>query len=112
MEINKFLGSSMSSDHGQTILDDSVKVKLPKKFHVILHNDDYTTMEFVIFVLKAVFHKSGEVAEKIMWDIHKKGHGVCGTYVLEIAESKVEKVYELAKIDSQPLKCTIEPAEL
>ncbi len=85
------------------------KTKLPKKYKVLLHNDDYTTMEFVIFVLQAVFHKSLPEAEKIMLDVHRRGAGVCGVYTHEIAESKSKKVERLAREQSHPLLCTIEP---
>lgn len=85
------------------------KIQLPKKFKVLLHNDDYTTMEFVIFILQAVFHKSLVEAEKIMLDVHRQGLGVCGVYTHEIAESKAKKVERLARENSHPLLCTIEP---
>ncbi len=85
------------------------KTQLPKKFKVLLHNDDYTTMEFVIFVLQSVFHKSVAQAEKIMLEVHHKGIGVCGIYTFEIAESKASKVEQLASSHSHPLLCSIEP---
>lgn len=86
-----------------------VKTKFPPKYKVLLHNDDYTTMEFVIYILQSVFHKSYEESEKIMLEVHVKGIGICGIYSLEIAESKCHKVMELAKVEVQPLVCTIEP---
>ncbi len=87
---------------------EEVRVKRPKKYKVILHNDDYTTMEFVILVLKVVFHKSLGEAEKIMMEVHNKGQGVCGIYSYEIAESKAKKVELMAREQNHPLKCTIE----
>lgn len=87
---------------------EEVRVKRPKKYKVILHNDDYTTMEFVILVLKVVFHKSLGEAEKIMMEVHNKGQGVCGIYSYEIAESKSKKVELMAREQNHPLKCTIE----
>lgn len=87
---------------------EDVKVKRPKKYKVILHNDDYTTMEFVILILKVVFHKTMAEAEKIMLEVHNKGYGVCGIYTYEIAEAKAKKVEIMAKEQSHPLKCTIE----
>lgn len=87
---------------------EEVRVKRPKKYKVILHNDDYTTMEFVILVLKVVFHKSLGEAEKIMMEVHNKGQGVCGVYSYEIAESKAKKVELMAREQNHPLKCTIE----
>lgn len=85
------------------------KTKLPKKFKVLLHNDDYTTMEFVIFILQSVFLKTLEEANEIMLKVHHKGVGVCGVYSYEIAESKAKKVEHLAQENSYPLLCTIEP---
>ncbi len=80
----------------------------PSMYKVILHNDDYTTMEFVVMILSDIFHKSIEQAEKIMWDIHQKGKGVCGVYTHEIAQTKVEQVLELAKDNEFPLLATME----
>lgn len=85
------------------------KVELPKKYKVLLHNDDYTTMEFVIFILQGVFHKTLEEAEKIMLEVHRTGIGLCGIYTFEIAESKLKKVERLALEHSHPLMCSIEP---
>ena len=85
------------------------KVQLPKKYKVLLHNDDYTTMEFVIYILQSVFHKTIEEAENIMLEVHHRGIGVCGIYTFEIAESKAKKVERLAREHSHPLMCSIEP---
>ena len=85
------------------------KIQLPKKYKVLLHNDDYTTMEFVIFVLQSVFHKSIDEAERIMFEVHQKGIGTCGIYTFEIAESKAKKVERLAREQAHPLICSIEP---
>ncbi|MDD4972837.1 MAG: ATP-dependent Clp protease adaptor ClpS [Bacteriovorax sp.] len=85
------------------------KVELPKKYKVLLHNDDYTTMEFVIFILQGVFHKTIEEAEKIMMEVHRTGIGLCGIYTFEIAESKSKKVERLAREHAHPLMCSIEP---
>lgn len=85
------------------------KIELPKKYKVLLHNDDYTTMEFVIFILQGVFHKTIDEAERIMLEVHKAGIGLCGVYTFEIAESKAKKVERLAREHSHPLMCTIEP---
>jgi len=85
------------------------KVKIPKKYKVLLHNDDYTTMEFVIFILQHIFHKTSVEAEKIMLAVHHQGVGICGVYTFDIAETKTNKVMQLAKENSQPLKCSMEP---
>lgn len=84
------------------------KIQLPKKYKVIMHNDDYTTMEFVIFVLKKFFGKSGVDAESIMFQIHEKGAAICGVYTREIAESKADKVMKSAENEGHPLRCSVE----
>lgn len=82
----------------------------PIKYKVLLHNDDYTTIDFVIDILMGVFHKNETEAERIMMDVHKKGRAVCGIYTYEIAETKVYQVKELAKSNGFPLLATIEEA--
>src|SRR5512140_200162 len=85
------------------------KVARPPLFKVLLHNDDYTTMEFVVEVLRTVFHHDAERATRIMLAIHHRGVGVAGTYPMEIAETKAEKVMSLARAAQFPLLCTVEP---
>lgn len=85
-----------------------VRLEEPPLYRVLLINDDYTTMEFVVAVLKNVFHKSEEEATRIMLNVHQQGAGVCGLYPLEIAETKVEAVETLARENGFPLKCTME----
>ncbi len=80
----------------------------PRMYRVILYNDDYTTMEFVVMILEKIFHKSYQEAEQIMLDVHKKGKGICGVYTLEIAQTKVEQVRTLAKEHKFPLLATYE----
>src|SRR5215470_775440 len=84
------------------------KVEKPPLFKVLLHNDDYTTMEFVVFILKTIFHKSEPDAVKIMLAVHEQGVGIAGVYTFEIAEAKVSKVIELARQSEYPLLCTVE----
>ena len=84
------------------------QVKLPKRFKVILHNDDYTTMEFVIFIMQRVFGKSPVEAHALMLKVHNEGSAVCGVYTFEIAESKTAKVAQLAREQGHPLKCSYE----
>jgi len=86
------------------------KLKKPKLYRVLLHNDDYTTMEFVVMVLKSVFHHTDPEAVRIMLHVHKRGMGVAGTFSYEVAESKVAKVTRLARQEEYPLRCTLEPA--
>ena len=80
----------------------------PPMFTVLMHNDDYTTMEFVVETLVAVFHKSPTEANRIMLHIHFKGAGVCGVYPYEIAETRVGKVHEKARRAGFPLRCSLE----
>ncbi len=84
------------------------EIKEPPMYKVLLHNDDYTTMEFVVEVLMHVFSKSIEEATRIMLNVHKRGIGVCGVFTYEIAETKVETVRSLAGERGFPLRCTME----
>ena len=84
------------------------KTKTPPLFKVLMHNDDYTTMEFVVEVLQSVFHQSSTSAERIMLAIHFQGLGHCGTYPFAIAETKVQEVCNLARKAGYPLRCSIE----
>jgi ATP-dependent Clp protease adaptor protein ClpS len=85
------------------------KVVEPKLYKVLLHNDDYTTMEFVVSVLESVFSKSPAEAYRIMMHVHTQGVGIAGIYPFEVAETKVALVDERAKDAGHPLKCSIEP---
>jgi len=84
------------------------KIKEPEQFKVILLNDHYTTMEFVVEILMAIFHKSIEDASRIMLDVHKKGKGLVGVYTWDIAITKTEQVHTAAKENNFPLKCIVE----
>ena len=103
--------SEMEDDDGESgvVTVTKNKVKKPRLYKVLLHNDDYSTMEFVIYVLKKHFGKSGPDAETIMLNVHNNGVGVCGIYTHEIAETKVAKVMKEAKKGGFPLLCTFEP---
>lgn len=83
-------------------------VEEPPMYKVLLHNDDYTTMEFVVEVLQKVFHKPPAEATHIMLLVHKNGLGVCGVYTAEVAETKVELVHHLARKSGFPLQCSME----
>lgn len=85
-----------------------VKIKYPKKYKVLLLNDDYTSMEFVIDVLISIFHKSYEQAQVIMLEIHEQTKGICGVYTYEIAETKVMQVHKKARENGFPLRATME----
>ncbi len=84
------------------------KVKEPSMYRVLLHNDDYTTMEFVVEILVHIFHKTIEGATQIMLNVHEKGIGVCGVYTFEVAETKVETVHSIARDHGFPLRCSME----
>jgi ATP-dependent Clp protease adaptor protein ClpS len=93
---------------GEVILEVEKETTEPPMYKVLLHNDDYTTMEFVVQVLMVVFHKSYEEATQIMLNVHKSGIGMCGIFTYEVAETKVDLVHSLAKENDFPLKCTME----
>ena len=89
-------------------IESHLAIEEPEKYKVLLHNDDYTTIDFVVDILMGVFHKNETEAERIMMDVHKKGRAVCGIYTYEIAETKVYQVKELAKSNGFPLLATME----
>ncbi|OOM78754.1 ATP-dependent Clp protease adapter protein ClpS [Clostridium puniceum] len=89
---------------------DKVKIKKPKDYKVVMYNDDYTTMEFVINILVSVFNKKLMEAEKIMLDVHEKGKGVAGIYSHDIAITKVSTAMGMAKEKGFPFKLTVEEA--
>ena len=90
------------------LLDSQPKTKKPSMYNVLLLNDDYTPMEFVIMVLEKVFNKKQEEATQIMLHVHKKGIGVCGTFTYEVAESKCKSVMDMAKKNEHPLQSAME----
>ena len=98
------------NDNGQTgvITRTAPKTKKPSLYKVLLLNDDYTPMEFVIVVLERFFNKGRDEATRIMLHVHQKGVGVCGVYTFEIAETKVTQVMDFARKHQHPLQCTME----
>ena len=86
------------------------KPKKPSQFRVLMLNDDYTPMEFVVIVLKRFFHMDLEQATRVMLHVHQRGVGVCGVFPYEIAETKVNQVMDFAKKNQHPLQCTLEEA--
>ncbi|MBC8317442.1 MAG: ATP-dependent Clp protease adapter ClpS [Desulfobulbaceae bacterium] len=84
------------------------EVKEPPLYKVLLHNDDYTTMEFVVMVLESIFHKSAEEATKIMLNVHQQGIGIAGVYTREIADTKITIVHDIARRNEFPLRCSME----
>ena len=93
---------------GDVLTESETKLEKPKLFKVILHNDDFTTMEFVVFILTHVFLRSEIEAFTIMLKVHNEGIGIAGIYPFEIANMKSEKAMNLAKAHEYPLLCTIE----
>ena len=86
------------------------KPKKPSQFKVLLLNDDYTPMEFVVMVLKRFFQMDLEQATRVMLHVHQKGVGICGVFTYEVAETKVNQVMDFARQNSHPLQCTLEKA--
>lgn len=84
------------------------KFREPSQYHVVLHNDDVTTMEFVVMVLMTIFHKSRPEASALMMKIHREGSGIAGTYYMDIAKTKAQKTTTLARQNGFPLEVTIQ----
>lgn len=84
------------------------KTRKPTMYKVLMLNDDYTPMEFVVYVLERFFYKTRDQATQIMLNVHRRGVGVCGVYTYEVAETKVTQVMDLARQNQHPLQCTIE----
>jgi len=88
--------------------EETAEPKEPEEFRVLLLNDDFTTMEFVVSILMTIFHKSLQEATRIMVDVHRKGKGIVGEYSYDIAATKINQVHALARQMGFPLKCTME----
>ena len=95
---------------GLLLAEPEVRTKRPPYFKVVLLNDDYTPMDFVVFVLKDIFRLTHEAAINIMLEIHNKGAGVCGIYTRDVAETKAELVITLSRRNEYPLQCRVEKA--
>lgn len=92
----------------ETVSRDKVSTKEPGMYKVILVNDDFTTMDFVVAILESIFKKSPAEAVQIMLQVHNRGRGVCGVYAKQIAEAKVEQVHRKARSEGFPLRCVFE----
>ena len=97
-------------DDGLAVQEAKPKLKKPPLYKVLLLNDDYTPMEFVVHVLEQFFSMDRPTATRIMLEVHTRGHGVCGVYTHDIAETKVEHVNSYARENQHPLLCTMEAA--
>ncbi len=89
-------------------LEFDLRLEEPKMYRVLLHNDDYTSMDFVVEILTSIFHKSYTQAEQIMLHIHETGKAICGVYTFEIAQTKTQQVRQRAKQNEFPLLATLE----
>ena len=107
--LEEFDNNSQNNElQGGLLLDSQPKTKKPSMYNVLLLNDDYTPMEFVIMVLEKVFNKREDEATQIMLHVHKNGIGVCGTFTYEVAESKCKSVMDMAKKNEHPLQSAME----
>ena len=105
---DKEINDNDDGSSAQIILEEKTKPKRPSLYQVIIVNDDYTPMEFVVLVLERFFAKNNNEATQIMYHVHKKGMGVCGIYPYEVAETKVVQVMDFAKKHQHPLQCVLE----
>jgi ATP-dependent Clp protease adaptor protein ClpS len=98
-------------EHGDAVVEKTeskTKLERPPLYKVFLHNDDFTTMEFVVFILLTVFNRSEDDAIRLMLNVHRQGIGLAGVYTHEVAQMKVERVTSLAQANEFPLLCTME----
>jgi ATP-dependent Clp protease adaptor protein ClpS len=105
-------GNSPEHEHGYGLAVETAKPELhrPQMFQVLLLNDDYTPMEFVVEILQIFFNMSRERATQVMMHVHTRGRGVCGVFTREVAETKVAQVNDFSRHHEHPLMCTMEPA--
>ena len=94
---------------GTSVEEAKPRLKKPRMYRVLLMNDDYTPMEFVVTILRKIFRLTEEQSVQIMLKVHTEGSGVCGVFTAEIAETRVREVISLAREHQHPLKCTMEP---
>lgn len=87
----------------------ALELRRPRRYQVILHNDDYTPMEFVVRLLQDIFHHPANIATGIMFEVHTRGRGICGVYTRDIAETRVVQVNTCARANEHPLLCSMEP---
>ncbi len=104
------MGDWEPDSQGETLTAVDHETKEPPMYKVVLLNDDYTTMDFVVLVLKEVFRKSEPEAEQIMLEVHSNGSGMAGIFTKDIAETKISRTHQLARQNEFPLKCSLEKA--
>lgn len=103
------MARSLPAELGDVLTQKKAALKAPRLFKVLLHNDDFSTMDFVVFILKTVFRKPEAEAQAIMLAVHRQGVGVAGVFTRDVAETKVAQVKALAEREGFPLLCTAEP---
>ena len=101
--------SNQHDEQGDVALDQETRVEKPRRFKVIFHNDDFTTMEFVVRALELIYHHSPAQAAQIMLEVHRSGHGIAGVFTREVAETKVFLTRDWARQEGHPLMVTMEP---
>jgi len=102
------MGKPRTQHETGTAVAEKTRTKTPKQYKVILLNDDYTTMEFVVYIMETVFMKTPAEAIQIMLQVHKNGRGVAGIFSKQIAEAKIDRVHSEARKEGFPLKCVME----
>ncbi len=100
-----------SKHEGGVVLEERVHTKKPPMYKVLMHNDDYTTREFVVMVLRDIYRKNESDSVQIMMHVHTNGIGIAGVYTHEVAETKINRTMALAESFEFPLRCTMEPTE-
>lgn len=105
------IDKEFQDDDGLVVEEARPKVKQPPMYKVVLLNDDYTPMEFVVHILENFFNMGREQATRVMLNVHSHGKGVCGVFTREVSETKVSQVNEYARMNNHPLLCDIEEAE-
>ncbi len=100
-----------NESEGQVLTEEEVRVKKPNLYRVFLLNDDYTPMEFVVYVLQKIYHKPIEEATRLMWKVHTEGQGLCGVYPYDVAQTKVYQTKAMARKNQHPLECIMEVEE-
>lgn len=103
------MGKIRTNEQSEVLTRDRTSTKEPPMYKVVLLNDDYTTMQFVVMILQSVFNKSLAEAQEIMLSVHEKGSGVAGVYTKQVAETKIAIVHQIAVQNEYPLKCKMEP---
>ncbi|MCP4602890.1 MAG: ATP-dependent Clp protease adaptor ClpS [Proteobacteria bacterium] len=103
------MNNEQTEFEGDVITEDDISTKKPRPYNVILHNDNFTPMDFVVMILETVFHHPTAIASKLMQEVHFNGKAIAGTFSFEIAETKAAESKAMAHNSGHPLRCTVEP---